>query len=769
MAAPGPAGPAAAMPLVPTPTPVATLASFFGNAANDLTGGNPSLLLSPFEHDLTNANNNTSTNDIKAGLFQSGEAGHMIAVVVTSDNQARLFFNVFRWTDSLINRVPALSGKILALEGELVGNQGAISELQESLFHLPNSVVVVVTVGTILTALAGDAALERMAAVNAGDPNTEGVKTRKLVPVPFFLCEPWLALGEEGITPRQFFTAIYPIIVAAGKEAECKALIHYFQVAITTPNDGALVSTIDVARPTPPARHVQLLQRQQRILKQVFPQLREDTVLVGNNIIGQGLGRLAQQHQDNIDEQRRDKEEAKANPVQKLWGKVSFKNLLRLTQQPDEAALVRDNPVYLALAQAGKNDKESTVQSHIQETLRDLKTKTKVIFSPANMVALKNNEFGRTNKDSLTSGLVGNSFLWGGTKVEQQQALNKLAAMHRAGGTAISEKIVEQILQVKVTLPLPDKALLNIERQMVICKVLLPPHHTFRVYIEEHYEAMNNFKSEWDDTVTPNPSHNLGKGVLQLQHLNLRSDRMWELQSLSDTAVLLPSPTELIEQVNYQIDWEPKLSPTLCRALKWDAFCRTGKGVVASNLYGLGDSTIISGATAPLTPSSSHARDDMSTLTGGSATAFQQFLLAVGQGMHGGQNIPPGRGRIIPPGEINLPGASADADGKKVVKNGFYNTALFGDIPNRKDASNKTITSKSVRDMVTAKTLPALPVSKMDASIPMCLAWHSKGMCNPKTCPSAPDHVLYTDAEYQNPDETKGLKTWCDSHYPKSA
>ena len=141
----------------------------------------------------------------------------MIAVAVTSDNQVRLFFNVFRWTDSLINRVPALSGKIRALEGELVGNQGATTELPETLFHLPNSTVVVVTVATILTALAGDAALERMAPVNAGDPDTEGVKTRKLVPVPFFLCGPWLALGEEGITPRQFFTTIYPTSPARGQ------------------------------------------------------------------------------------------------------------------------------------------------------------------------------------------------------------------------------------------------------------------------------------------------------------------------------------------------------------------------------------------------------------------------------------------------------------------------------------------------------------------------------------------------------------------------
>jgi hypothetical protein len=86
--------------------------------------------------------------------------------------------------------------------------------------------VVVPDVQTINTAIAGDVTLERMGPYGGGDPNTEGVKTRKLVPVPHFLCQAWLALGDAGITARQFFTAMHPLIVGEGKEAECKALIQ---------------------------------------------------------------------------------------------------------------------------------------------------------------------------------------------------------------------------------------------------------------------------------------------------------------------------------------------------------------------------------------------------------------------------------------------------------------------------------------------------------------------------------------------------------------
>ena len=110
---------------------------------------------------------------------------------------------------------------------------------------------------------------------------------------------------------------------------------------------------------------------------------------------------------------------------------------------------------------------------------------------------------------------------------------------------------MKKLLQVKVNLPLADKAFLNVQRQMIVCKVFLPPHHTFRIYIEEHYKLMTAFKSKWDDTVTPNPAHNLGKGVLYLQWLNLRADGFWIKQSQSDAPVHMPSPSELIDLVTY--------------------------------------------------------------------------------------------------------------------------------------------------------------------------------------------------------------------------
>ena len=169
--------------------------------------------------------------------------------------------------------------------------------------------------------------------------------------------------------------------------------------------------------------------------------------------------------------------------------------------------------------------------------------------------------------------------------------------------------------------------------------------------------------------------------MLYLQWLNLRADGFWIKQSQSDAPVQMPSTSELIDQINYQVDWEPKLSPTLRKALNWDLFCQTGVGRLESKMDGSGDVTHVSGGTAPSTQASSSGSwgggDDMSTLSG-STNALQQFLLALTRG--GASN--PGQPF---PGLIKIGGEPTDEDKRKIMTNGSYNRTLFGDILTRKD------------------------------------------------------------------------------------
>ena len=65
----------------------------------------------------------------------------------------------------------------------------------------------------------------------------------------------------------------------------------------------------------------------------------------------------------------------------------------------------------------------------------------------------------------------------------------------------------------------------------------------------------------------------------------------------------------------------------------------------------------------------------------------------------------------------------------RATHNRWFNTGLFGTYRERV-VNGKKVTSRSVCEMVGQGTIPRLPVSKVDGEA-MCLAWHTKGMCNP--------------------------------------
>ena len=85
------------------------------------------------------------------------------------------------------------------------------------------------------------------------------------------------------------------------------------------------------------------------------------------------------------------------------------------------------------------------------------------------------------------------------------------------------------------------------------------------------------------------------------------------------------------------------------------------------------------------------------------------------------------------------------------VTNEEFNEALF------RSYKTSAVKAKTVRDRVKAGTIPPLPTSTRDSTKPMCLAWHTKGVCN-VNCPCSYDHIAYTDLEYAP------LAAWCRDH-----
>ena len=67
------------------------------------------------------------------------------------------------------------------------------------------------------------------------------------------------------------------------------------------------------------------------------------------------------------------------------------------------------------------------------------------------------------------------------------------------------------------------------------------------------------------------------------------------------------------------------------------------------------------------------------------------------------------------------------------------------------------VSCRAIRQKINRNELPALPLSKVDRQ-PMCLAWHTKGLCN-VACSRGADHVSYTNTEYQP------LVQWCTTNF----
>ena len=79
------------------------------------------------------------------------------------------------------------------------------------------------------------------------------------------------------------------------------------------------------------------------------------------------------------------------------------------------------------------------------------------------------------------------------------------------------------------------------------------------------------------------------------------------------------------------------------------------------------------------------------------------------------------------------PAPAPDENTRRATHNQWFNTGLFGAYRERV-VDGKRVTSHLVREMIGQGAIPQLPVSKMDGEV-MCLAWHTKGMCNPGHCP----------------------------------
>ena len=145
---------------------------------------------------------------------------------------------------------------------------------------------------------------------------------------------------------RFFWESIYPQIVTDGHEADCLALLRFFQVAITqAPNGGPSVlehPLLPAAGQDPIIHHART-----RILHHHLPGLSAQHQLNQQNVIATQLANIATQQQQFCQEDQDAKQAATAHTINTWLGDQAFNKLLRYSQAASKADLA---PIWGQLA-----------------------------------------------------------------------------------------------------------------------------------------------------------------------------------------------------------------------------------------------------------------------------------------------------------------------------------------------------------------------------------------------------------------------------------
>ena len=114
--------------------------------------------------------------------------------------------------------------------------------------------------------------------------------------------------------------------------------------------------------------------------------------------------------------------------------------------------------------------------------------------------------------------------------------------------------------------------------------------------------------------------------------------------------------------------------------------------------------------------------------------------------------LTPGSGLpLVGPPSTIVTDTQTTTTGNTKVDNNAFNSTLFGIY------KTTQVKSADLRKKIKLGTLEKLPPSRVSADSEMCLAWHTKGICN-SNCPRKADHVTYTAAEYTP------MVNWCRDH-----
>ncbi len=287
--------------------------------------------------------------------------------------------------------------------------------------------------------------------------------------------------------------------------------------------------------------------------------------------------------------------------------------------------------------------------------------------------------------------------------MEERQQINKQLQLIQSRGATPSLADAQSILKMKANLPGADDSVCCILHMQAFFRAVLPIGHPITSFLAEHYQVMKAFDPGWAHHETSNPLLSPLKGVHHLQWLSLRLTQYFKSLDFTEGPIPCLDPLDIVNKVQIQEKLEPNLSSTFWHWYGICSFARFHSGSPKDN---------------------GTAATDMSSLSGDSS---------LGTGTHAG-----------PP----TGGSDETKASNTQLDNTHFSTVLFGAY------KSTSVKSTALRKKVADGTIGPLPRSKVDSTMPMCLAWHTKGLCN-SNCPCVHDHDVYSATEYAS------MVKWC--------
>ena len=429
----GAAVPAVAGPLAMPAPPTVTFANFFSDATNDPLNGHYRELFAHFDIDLNQANTSTTPAALRDLIAAAGAQHQPLALAILREGLARVLLCPQRMERSLGAPASPLDDRTFAFDGDLFRNQGLNVEVSPDVYNLVPNATLVPTVPHILAQLAANPALTSLGPYANGDANTEVIRVRRVVPIPFTFVSLFLA---QPVTPRFFFESIHPVMVASGIEADCASFIRFFQVAITSQNNAAPESVLNVDQPIAPPRSTRLLASRDALIQHYFPQLNAGLAALQQNQIALQLANFTQQtHQHRLDDEARRAAE-KFETVEKFLGEDKRDKLLRMSLVAHENQLA---PFWNRIANVKKSERLGVLQSYLdaaRETLGE--DHLTFVADSALLSATTSLMWPLLSKDAIDSGCGGNAFRFCDSDLELAHHLNSKVELVLSGSAAPS-------------------------------------------------------------------------------------------------------------------------------------------------------------------------------------------------------------------------------------------------------------------------------------------------------------------------------------------